>query len=88
MEVPSKQVSTALLEYSKYFEMADQPEKAIEIMLRVCNQPNIEWKMYFEAVMMFMRLGKFNDAEVLVKQSLTQYSAKGRLWAVLIQLQH
>jgi hypothetical protein len=37
--------------------MAEDKQKAIEIMLRICNQPNIEWKMYFEAVMMYMRLG-------------------------------
>jgi len=35
-----------------------------------------------------MRLGKFAEAEELVKQSLSQFSAKGRLWAVYIQLQH
>jgi hypothetical protein len=53
-------------------------------MNRLICQPNIEWKVQFEAVMMFMRLGKFVEAEELVKQSLTQYSAKGRLWAVFI----
>jgi lipopolysaccharide biosynthesis regulator YciM len=29
MEVPSKQVSTALLEYSKYYEITEDKEKAI-----------------------------------------------------------
>jgi hypothetical protein len=64
--------------------MAEDQSKAIEIMNRLICQPNIEWKVQFEAVMMFMRLGKFLEAEELVKQSLTQYSAKGRLWAVFI----
>jgi hypothetical protein len=49
-----------LLEYSKYYEMAEDNNKAIEIMNRLINQPNIEWKIQFEAVMMFMRLGKFS----------------------------
>ena len=33
-------------------------------------------------------MGKFSDAEKIVKESLKSYFAKGRLWAVLIQLQH
>ena len=37
---------------------------------------------------MYMRMGKFQDAEKMVKKSLQSYFAKGRLWAVLIQLQH
>lgn len=37
---------------------------------------------------MLMRMGLFSEAEVMIKDALTQYSAKGRLWALLIQLQH
>lgn len=57
-------------------------------MRRVREQTNVEWKIQFEAVMMFMRMGRFDEAEILVKESLELYSAKGRLWALLIQLQH
>jgi hypothetical protein len=28
LEVPTKQLSTSLLEYSKYFEMVDEPNRA------------------------------------------------------------
>lgn len=37
---------------------------------------------------MYMRMGKFSEAEAIVKDSLKSYFAKGRLWALLIQLQH
>lgn len=37
---------------------------------------------------MYMRMGKFQLAESMVQSSLKSYFAKGRLWAVLIQLQH
>ena len=57
-------------------------------MKRVREQTNVEWKIQFEAVMMYMRMGRFDEAEMLVKESLELYSAKGRLWALLIQLQH
>lgn len=53
-------------------------------MNRIRNQANAEWKIQFEAVMMYMRMGKFREAEAIVKDSLKNYFAKGRLWAVLI----
>ncbi len=86
MEVPLKQISISLLEYAKYFEMVGENERALEIMQRVRSQSNAEWKIQFEAVMMFMRMGRFGEAESIVKDSLKSYFAKGRLWAVLIQL--
>lgn len=86
MEVPLKQISICLLEYAKYFEMVGENERALDIMQRVRMQSNAEWKIQFEAVMMYMRMGKFKGAESIVKESLKSYFAKGRLWAVLIQL--
>ena len=64
--------------------MAGENERALEIMQRVRTQSNAEWKIQFEAVMMYMRMGKFREAEAIVKDSLKNYFAKGRLWAVLI----
>lgn len=84
MEVPLKQISLSLLEYAKYFEMIGDNERALEIMQRIRAQSTAEWKIQFEAVMMYMRMGKFQHAETMVKKSLKSYFAKGRLWAVLI----
>jgi len=39
--------------------MVGENERALEIMQRVRTQSNAEWKIQFEAVMMFMRMGKF-----------------------------
>ena len=47
-----------------------------------------EWKVYFEAVMLEVRNGFFDEAEDMVRKSLTVHTATGRLWATLIQLMH
>jgi hypothetical protein len=64
--------------------MIGETDRALVLMKRVRSQPNVEWKVQFEAVMMFMRMGRFSEAETLVKECLTLYNAKGRLWALLI----
>jgi hypothetical protein len=87
MEVPLKQISTVLLDYAKYYELIGDRQRALSIMGRIRQQGNIEWKVQFDAVVMLMRMGLFPDAEVMIKDALGQYSAKGRLWALLIQLQ-
>lgn len=47
-----------------------------------------EWKIFFEAVMLEVRNGFFEEAERMVKSSIKIHNATGRLWATLIQLQH
>lgn len=84
MEVPLKQISVALLDCAKFYEMIGENDRAIALMRKVRAQPNVEWKVQFEAVMMYMRMGRFTEAETLVKECLTLYNAKGRLWALLI----
>ena len=88
LDVPPKQVCTALLEYAKYFEMIGENRRAIQIMLNTKDKAKNEWKIQFEAVMLYMRCGLFNEAEQIVKESLKTHFATGRLWAVLIQLYH
>ena len=88
MEVPLKQISTALLEYAKFYETIGDNAKALAIINRVREQSNVEWKVQFEAVVMYMRMGMFEQAETIVREALDLYSAKGRLWALLIQIQH
>lgn len=45
-----------------------------------------EWKVFFEAVMLELRNGNFQEAEEMVNSSLQVHNATGRLWATLIQL--
>jgi len=47
-----------------------------------------DWKLYFEAVLMFLWNGKLEEAEDLVKESLKVHNVTGRLWATLIQIKH
>ena len=85
-EVPSKQMSMAMLEYAKHFEMRSQPQRARQIMQHTKRIAKAEWKTHFEAVLLEIRSGCFEMAENLVHQSLTVHFATGRLWATLIQL--
>jgi len=45
VEAPQKQQSVALLEYSKYFEMIGEYDRAISIMKDVQNMCKSEWKV-------------------------------------------
>jgi tetratricopeptide (TPR) repeat protein len=67
LEVPSKQVSLALLEYAKFYEMEGQITRARQIMNSAKRLVKQEWKLFFEAVMLEMRSGYFSDAEEMVK---------------------
>lgn len=87
-EVPSKQMSMAMLEYAKHFEMRGQPQRARQIMQHTKRIAKAEWKTHFESVLLEIRSGCFAEAEDLVHQSLSVHFATGRLWATLIQLQH
>ena len=83
-EVPSKQMSMAMLEYAKHFEMRGQQSRARQIMQHTKRIAKTEWKTHFEAVLLEVRSGNFGIAEDLVSQSLTVHFATGRLWATLI----
>lgn len=87
-EVPSKQMSMAMLEYAKHFEMRGQAHRARQILHHTKRIAKTEWKIHFEAVLLEIRSGCFEAAEDLVHQSLVVHFATGRLWATLIQLQH
>jgi hypothetical protein len=43
-----------------------------------------EWKIFFEAVMLELRNGFFDEAAAMVKNSIKIHTATGRLWATLI----
>lgn len=88
MDVSSKKVSEALIEYAKYFEMIEEKDRALAIMESTRTKFKGEWKTQFEAVMMYMRCGKLRQAEDSVRDSLKTHFATGRLWSVLIQLLH
>lgn len=84
VDVPPKQVSVTLLENAKCFEICGEIDKAIEIMQKIKLRFKDEWKIQFEVVMMYIRLGLFDEAEAFVHESLKMHKSKGRLWAVYI----
>lgn len=87
-DVPSKQIAMSLQEYAKHFEMRRKRDRARQIMQHSKRLSKSEWKTHFEAVLLEIRCGNFEDAEKMVLNSLQVHFATGRLWATLIQLQH
>jgi tetratricopeptide (TPR) repeat protein len=87
-DVPSKQIAMSLQEYAKHFEMRKKHDRARQIMQHSKRLSKSEWKTHFEAVLLEIRCGNFEDAERMVLNSLQVHFATGRLWATLIQLQH
>lgn len=83
-DVPSKQIAMSLLEYSKHFEMRKKRERARQIMAHTKRLSKSEWKTHFEAVLLEIRSGNFEEAELMVINSLQIHFATGRLWATLI----
>ena len=75
-----------MLEYAKFFEMQGETKRARQIMNQTKTMVRSEWKVFFEAVMLELRNGFFQEAEIMVANSLTIHNATGRLWATLIQL--
>jgi hypothetical protein len=56
-----------LLEYAKFFEMEGQMVRARQVMNSTKKLVRSEWKIFFEAVMLEMRNGYFDEAETMVK---------------------
>ena len=83
-EVPSKQMSMAMLDYAKHFEMRGQVQRARQILQHTKRIAKTEWKIHLESVLLEVRNGCFDAAEDLVFQSLNVHFATGRLWATLI----
>ena len=87
-ETPLKQIPFSLVEYAKHFEIQGDVDRARKIMDQAKRMSKGEWKTQFEAVMLEVRAGAFDEAESMVKDSLEVYFATGRLWATLIQMRH
>lgn len=68
--MPPKQVSAALLEYAKFFEVTGEIDRALEIINKIKIRFRSEWKTQFEVVMMYIRFGLFKEAEEQVEDSL------------------
>ena len=58
-------------------------ERALIIIDQVIKRCS-EWKVHYDSVVLFMRLGNFVKAEDMVLQALKIYRGKGRLWSLLI----
>jgi tetratricopeptide (TPR) repeat protein len=69
-DVPSKQIAMSLLEYAKHFEIRGKHDRARLIMQHTKRLSKSEWKTHFEAVLLEIRCGFFEEAEKMVLESL------------------
>ena len=59
-----------------------------EIAQKSNYKKNAPWKIYLESLLVEKRDGKILQAILQVKRALKIHSGTGRLWAMLIQLEH
>ena len=88
LEMPQKKQNIGLLEYAKYYEMIGKVETSYKILYHAQRVMGSDWKIFFKSVLAYVRNGKLDRAEKLVKASINKHFFVGRLWATLIQLKH
>ena len=88
VEVPGKQRALVLAEEAKMYEYLCDYERAGKAIDSACEEAKQDWKIHLEAIAADLRSLDFPKALERAKQALQVYSCTGRLWAVLIQLQH
>ena len=88
LEMPQKKQNIGLLEYAKYYEMIGKVETSYKILYHAQRAMESDWKIFFKSVLAYMRNGKLDSAEKLIKVAINKHFFVGRLWATLIQLKH
>lgn len=67
----------AYLELAKFWEFKGEFTKSENLILLAMEEIQEDWKLYFEAVLMFLRNGDIDKAENLVKESLKVHAVTG-----------
>lgn len=86
--VPKKMKVVVMVEISRLEEFAGNVLEARTILAAAKAEAKHEWKVFLEAVMLEMRAGKALAAKIEATEALKTHVGTGRLWAILIQLQH
>ena len=94
--VPSKAKSQVVLDCSRVKEFTGDVAASrsilkkyrAEIYTNSKGKKNAPWKIYLEALLVEKRDGQIKQAIVQAKRALKIHSGTGRLWAMLIQLEH
>ena len=87
-ESPSKTRAIVMLEQSRLHELQGNVAAA-RALLKTARRTNAqEWKVFLESVLVEVRAREPRNALREAKRALDKHRGTGRLWAVLIQLEH
>ena len=77
-----------MLEQSRLHELCGNVEEARRLLKRARRTNQQEWKVFLESVLLELRCQCTERALREARKALTVHRGTGRLWAVLIQLEH
>jgi len=87
-ESPPKTRALVMLEQSRLYELCRNPEQARKLLRSARKTNRQEWKVYLESVLLELRCQQTGRALREARKALDVHRGTGRLWAVLIQLEH
>jgi la-related protein 1 len=87
-ESPPKTRALVMLEQSRLHELCANPEQARKLLKSARKTNRQEWKVYLESVLLELRCQRTSRALREARKALDVHRGTGRLWAVLIQLEH
>jgi len=87
-ESPLKTRAIVMLEQSRLHELRGDPEQARKLLKGARKTNRQEWKVFLETVLLEVRSQCTHRALREARKALEIHRGTGRLWAVLIQLEH
>jgi len=87
-ESPPKTRAIVMLEQSRLHELCGNAEQSRKLLRGARKTNRQEWKVFLESVLLELRSQDMQRALKEAHQALKVHRGTGRLWAVLIQLEH
>lgn len=86
--VPKKMQAQVLVEWAHVEEVLERRDTARYILENAIVETQNDWKVMLELVLLELRSGNLEAAIEAAKRALVIHPSTGRLWSVLIQLEH
>lgn len=83
-DVPKKMRCVVHLEQSRMHEFVDDLPAARAVLRAAQAETPLDWKLFYESVMLELRAGRIDAAIAETKAALKMHNDSGRLWAILI----
>lgn len=86
--VPRKMQAQVLLDGAHFEEILGHRDRANYVLEKAIDETQNDWKVMLELVLLHLRSGELDAAVDAAKRALAIHPSTGRLWSVLIQLEH